>query len=246
VIVRNADGNRVKGTWDALVDEKLWDAAQVVLAGNAHGPKSVRIHLLTGVLRCGRVKDDGERCLGSMGGQWVRQAGNQDAPKAYTIAYTCKTCRGVTVRAEHVEPLLLGLLVDRLSRPDAVKLLRKKVYDPAERARLDAEEKLLLGRLAEIAAERARGLIDGTGYQMMRDIINDDLAGVERQRHDAERKRVLDDIPLGTDKVAAKIEALSPDRLRAVFDVLATITVKPVGKGGHRFDPDRLDVKWKD
>lgn len=245
-IVRDADGNRVQGTWTALVDETLWDAAQVVLGGNAHGPKSVRIHLLTGVLRCGRVKDDGQRCLGSMGGQWVRQAGNQDAPKAYTIAYTCKTCRGVTIRAEHVEPLLLGLLVERLSRPDAKKLLRKKVYDPAERARLDAEETVLLGRLGEIAAERARGLIDGTGYQMMRDIINDDLAAVERQRQDAERKRVLDDIPLGTDRVAAKVEALSPDRLRAVFDVLATITVQPVGKGGHTFTPDRVDLVWKD
>jgi DNA invertase Pin-like site-specific DNA recombinase len=245
-IVRDADGNRVKGTWTPLVDEKLWDAAQVVLNGNAHGPKSVRIHLLTGVLRCGRVKDDGQRCLGSMGGQWVRQAGNQDAPKAYTIAYTCKTCRGVTIRAEHVEPLLLGLLVERLARPDAKKLLRKKVYDPVEAAELQTAETVLLGRLAEIAAERAFGLIDASGYQIMRDIINDDLAAVERRREDAERKRVLDEIPLGTDKVAEKVEKLSPDRLRAVFDVLATITVLPVGKGGHTFDLDRVDMDWKD
>ena len=245
-IVRDMGGNRVKGTWSPLVDEKLWDAAQVVLNGNAHGPKSVRMHLLTGILRCGRVTDDGQRCMASMGGQWVRQAGNQDAPKAYTIAYTCKTCRGVTIRAEHVTPLLMGLLVERLSRSDAKKLLRKKVYDPVERARLDAEETLLLGRLAEIAGERARGLIDGTGYQMMRDIINADLAAVERQRQDGERKRVLEDIPLGTQGVAEKIDQLSPDRLRAVFDVLATITVKPVGKGGHTFDPRRVDVDWKD
>ncbi|OBK45242.1 recombinase family protein [Mycobacterium kubicae] len=244
-IVRDAHGDRVKGTWKGLVDEKLWDAAQVVLAGNRHGPKSVRKHLLTGILRCGRVKN-GRQCGGSMGGQWVRQAGNQDAPKAYTIAYTCKVCRGVTVRAEHVEPLLKGLLVERLSRPDAKKLLRKKVYDPAERARLDAEETLLLGRLAEIAAERARGLIDGNGYQIMRDIISEDLAAVERQRQDAERKRNLDDIPLGTDQVADKIEALSLDRLRAVFDVLVSITVQPVGKGGHVFDPDRVTLDWKD
>jgi hypothetical protein len=46
--------------------------------------------------------------------------------------------------------------------------------------------------------------------------------------------------------VAAKIEALSPDRLRAMFDVLATITVAPVGKGGNAFDPDRVDLVRKD
>jgi hypothetical protein len=80
----------------------------------------------------------------------------------------------------------------------------------------------------------------------MRDIINGDLAAVERQRQDAERKRVLDDIPLGSDRVAAKLEALSGDRLRAVFDVVAVITIQPVGKGGHTFDPDRVDVVWKD
>jgi DNA invertase Pin-like site-specific DNA recombinase len=248
-IVRDADGNRVKGTWEPLVDETLWDAAQVVLAGNRHGPKSVRIHLFTGILRCGRIKDDGNPCLGSMGGQQTRQAGNQEAKRAYTLAYACKTCRRVTIRAEHVEPLLMGLLVERLSRKDAKKLLRAKVYDPVEAARLDAEEKVLLGRLTEIAGERARGLIDGTGYQLMRDIINGDLAAVERQRQDAERKRDLDGIPLGADAetVAAAIKALSADRLRAVFDVLATITVAPVGKGGtHVFNPDRVDVDWKD
>ena len=108
---RSSDRRRRAGEGhvDAVgASEELWRAAQVVLNGNAHAPKSIRKHLLTGVLRCGKTGDDGTQCLGSMGGQWVRQAGNQDAPEAYTIAYTCKTCRGVTVRAEHVEPLLMG------------------------------------------------------------------------------------------------------------------------------------------
>ena len=47
-------------------------------------------------------------------------------------------------------------------------------------------------------------------------------------------------------QVADKIAKLSPDRLRAVFNLLATITIQPVGKGGHAFDPDRVDLDWKD
>jgi DNA invertase Pin-like site-specific DNA recombinase len=74
-IVLDTEGKRVKGTWPPLVDEKLWDAAQLVLAGNVHGPKSVRRHLLTGVLRCGNPlnKHTGEPCTGHLGGNWQRQ-----------------------------------------------------------------------------------------------------------------------------------------------------------------------------
>ncbi len=240
-LVLDKEGQRVRGTWEALVDETLWDAAQAVLDGNRHGPKSVRQHLLTGILRCGQTQDDGNVCLGSMGGQWVNQAG----PNGHTIAYTCKTCRSVTIRQERVEPLVKRALVKRLSRADAVKLLRKKTFNPAETAHLRSEEKLLLGRLKEIANERADGLIDGAGYADMRDRINEKLAALEARRQDGERKRVLDDIPLGTDRVAAAVDALSPDRYRAVLDALLMVTVLPVGKGGNAFHKERVTLDWK-
>lgn len=52
-IVLDADGNPVMGTWPALVDEALWRSVQAVLnaPGRAPGRKTVRKHLLTGVLR---------------------------------------------------------------------------------------------------------------------------------------------------------------------------------------------------
>jgi hypothetical protein len=43
-----------------------------------------------------------------------------------------------------------------------------------------------------------------------------------------------------------KVEKLSPDRLRAMIDVLMTVTVAPVGKGYRVFNPDRVDVVWKE
>ncbi len=55
---------------------------------------------------------------------------------------------------------------------------------------------------------------------------------------------MLDGIPLGTDEVADAIDKLTPDRYRAVLGLLATVTVLPVGKGGHAFDPDRIDLAW--
>jgi hypothetical protein len=36
-----------------------------------------------------------------------------------------------------------------------------------------------------------------------------------------------------------------PDRFRAVVDVLCTVTVLPVGKGSHVFNPDRVHTEPK-
>lgn len=243
-IVLDQDGKPVKGTWPPLVKEELWRAVQAKLNGNAHGPKSVSKHLLTGVMRCGNTKD-GKRCTGTLGGNWVRQAGNQDAARAYALAYACKTCRGVSVRAEHIEPLLLALLVERLARPDAVALLRASNLDAAEAKKLRTEEAVQLALLDETADLYADGKFTAEQAARATARIQKKLNAIVERQQSQERKRVLDGLPLGKPQVAAKIGALSPDRLRAVFDLLATITVLPVGRGGHVFDPDRVDVVWK-
>lgn len=229
------DGKPVKGAWPPLVSEKLWRAAQAVLKKNVHGPKSVRKHLLTGVMQCGR-----EGCDGTLAGNWVMQRDG-----GHVITYSCKRCRGVSVRQQDVEPIVMAALIKRLARADAVKLLRKKVYHPEEAEKLDAEEKVLLERAAEIAGERAKGLIDGVGYHQMKQIINADLADIERRRQDQERLRVLEDVPLGTDKVADAVIALPPDRLRKAIDLIMVVEIKPVGRGNKVFDRNRIAVEWK-
>ena len=107
-----------QGTWPPLVDEKTWRAAQSVLnaPGRAPGRKTVRRHLLTGVLGCGKCGH--------------HLSGNHTNDKR--ITHSCKACRGVSVRAEHVEPLVMGLVAGRLARPDAVDLLKTELHDEAE------------------------------------------------------------------------------------------------------------------
>jgi len=41
------------------------------------------------------------------------------------------------------------------------------------------------------------------------------------------------------------VHQLSPDRFRAVVDVLMTVTVAPVGKSGCAFNPERVQVNWR-
>lgn len=224
------------GTWPGLVDEETWRAAQSVLntPGRGPGAKSVRKHLLTGVLVCGKC---GSR----------RMAGKQTLEKS--IVYGCKDCHGVSIRADYIEPFVRQLVTARLARPDAVGLLD---VDDGDVDMEDVRERraILLARLDEIADERADGLLTGQQAKRATDRITADLVDLDQQSRDRERVRVFDGVPLGEQDVADAIDRLTPDRLRAILTALCEITVKPVGKGhrgvgGDRFDPERIQVTWK-
>lgn len=255
-IVLDKDGQPVRGAWEPLVDESTWRAAQSVLnaPGRAPGRKSVQKHLLTGVMLCGKPG-----CDGPLAGVWVmwKTGGEPGRPKAgqtkkptgqkgHTITYTCRKCRGVSMRAEHVEPLVYGLVGGWLARPDAVDLLKGEQADPAEADRIRGERLALVGRLDTAADDYAEGLLDGRGYARIRDRVQDQIAALDAQEHDQERLRVLDGIPLGTPEVEAALADLSADRFRAVLQLVCRITVLPIGKGwrkdvDHR---DRLQIDW--
>lgn len=228
-----------KGDWPVLVDESTWKSAQAVLnaPGRAPGRKSVRRHLLTGVLKCGK-------CGSHLSGQWVMQQ-HRGGPRAHSITYGCKACRGVSIRAEHVEPLLYRIVGDRLAMPDAVDLLKAEIHDEAEAEAIRLELETLYGNLDRYAVEHADGLLTARQVKISTDRDMEKIAKLERRQQDQERLRVFDEIPLGTPEAAAAVKHLSPDRFRAVLDVLATIIVTPVGKGGHVFDPQRVGIEWK-
>ena len=221
-----------KGTWPPLVSESTWRAVHAKMnAPHRLRVKTVRKHLLTGVLACGK-------CGGPLGGMQT---------VAKTISYRCKepSCRGVGIAAHEVEPALYGIIAGRLAMPDAVDLLKAEIHDEAEADAVRQELQALYGELKNIGVERGKRLLTGEQASIATDIINADIAKLEARQQDSERMRVFEDIPLGTPEVADAIMALSPDRFRAVVTLLATITIAPVGKGGHTFRPERIGVAWK-
>jgi DNA invertase Pin-like site-specific DNA recombinase len=221
-----------KGTWPPLVDESTWRAAQAVLnaPGRAPGRKTVRKHLLTGVLQCGGC---GQTHLSGH----ITITGR--------LAYNCKATRDVSIRAEHVEPLIYDIVIGRLSMPDARDLLKAEIHDQAEAETLREELNTLYGELDKIGVERGQRLITGPQAKIATDLINEDIAKLETRQQDAERIRIFDGLELGTPKVGLGVRALSPDRFRAVVDVLMTVTIAPVGKGSKVFNPERVAVVWK-
>jgi DNA invertase Pin-like site-specific DNA recombinase len=221
-----------RGTWPPLVDEALWKAVQSVLDTRPDGGRgqrrSVRRYLLTGLLICGRPD-----CGAPMGGQ--RTTTGQ-------VSYVCTTCYKVGVRAEYVEPLLYELIGKRLARSDAVDLLKKQEHDADEAEAIRDEKATLYGRLDELAVERAQGLMTGRQLQIASEVIQQQIDALERKEQDHERLRVFDGIPLGTEQAVEAVKRLTPDRFRAVLSVLCKVTIEPVGKVGHVFNPERVKV----
>jgi DNA invertase Pin-like site-specific DNA recombinase len=222
-----------KATWPALVDESTWRAAQSILdaPGRRPGRKSVRRHLLTGVLLCGR-----SGCGGYLGGGYT---GKKD------IMYACTVCRRVGVLARFVEPWIIKLTINRLAKPDAVDLLKAEIHDEAEAEKLRLEANTLSAEISNIGVERADGLLTGAQAKIATDRLTEKLHAVEARQTDQALLQVFDGLSLGKPEVAEQIAHLTPDRLRAIIDLLMTVTVAPVGKGGGGFKEERIQVTWR-
>ncbi|MFL0240806.1 recombinase family protein [Mycobacterium sp. SMC-17] len=246
-----------RGTWEPLVDEFVWRSVQSVLdaPGRRPGPKSVTKHLLTGMLLCGKPD-----CPGRLGGRWVMwQTGGQPGrakagqvkhpggERGHSITYTCKACRGVSMRADDVEPLVFGVVAARLAEPDAVDLLKLPQHDQAATERLRDDRTALTAKLDRLAIDYAAELLTARQVKVATDQIQAEIDAIDRQEQDQDRLRVMDGLPLGTPEVAQALAELTPGRYRAVVDLVCTVTVLPVGKG-RRPDAqprDRLAIDFR-
>lgn len=240
--LRSHNGEIVgKGQWPAIVDENTWRSAQLILNDDRRKPgrKSVKQHLLTGVLKCGKC------------GHHLSGGSRQKDQRVYS----CVKCRGVSIRAGAVEPLLYKIVAGRLAMADANDLLKREIHDGAEAEQIRLQLATFYARQHEIGIERAKGWLTGEQAHDANEYLNDQIAELQRKQQDDERLRVFEGIPIGRPEVREAIEELPAGRYRAVLDVLMTITIKPVGKGGYQvIDPrtgrkgikeDRVKVDWR-
>ncbi len=220
------------GNWAPLVNESTWRATQGVLDDPARkpGPKTVRRHLLTGLLRCGKCADGG-RIGGYQGPQGQER-------------YRCWKCLGVAISKPDAEETIRDIVCARLARPDATELLIDR--EAPDLDALSAEANTIRARRIELATEFADGELTAAELRAARERLNTNLEAIEAKMSDAAAKRVFADIPLGTDRVYGAFTRLDPDRQRAIINVMMTATILPVGKRGRQpFDPERIAIEWR-
>ena len=213
----------------APVDESTWRAAQTVLDAPERKPgrKSVRRHLLTGV------------ATAASAGTTCRQL-----PTDGRIIYRARNvtvCRSGRERGAH----RVRHRVRQASHAGRRRFAQNRTARRGRGRALRIEKNALLAELDSIGVERGDGLLTVRQAKIATDLVTGETAAIQGRQQDQERMRVFDGLPLGGPEVADAIKKLSPDRFRAVLDVLADITVAPVGKGGREFQPERVQVVWR-
>jgi site-specific DNA recombinase len=161
VALRDAAGGYVMGEWQGILKVKVWEALVTESAGRRTGravsARGVRRYLLSGLLRCGCIRDDGSVCNRSMSGfSRVRKSGY------VRTAYRCpgKTqggCGGAERDMARLDALIEDLLFAHITAhaPGNTRLsLVTGENDPDMVALADVQDRLLNLRKGYAAVPR--------------------------------------------------------------------------------------------
>jgi DNA invertase Pin-like site-specific DNA recombinase len=231
-----------RAEWPAIVTEDKWRAVCGILTDSGRRTTWARNRawLLSGVALCGVCKDET-----TLRGDLIRGT-HSSVP-----SYTCRKSKCVVRNAAELDRYVGDLVVERLSRPDAVELLH--VDDRPDLSAMHLEHTALRSRLNSMAGLFAEGVLDGQQLREGSQRLHAQLERLESEMATATGDSVLAPL-VGADDVAAAWDAITDlDRKTAIVDTLMTVTVHRTKKGRPRgwkagasyFNPSTIEIVWK-
>jgi DNA invertase Pin-like site-specific DNA recombinase len=211
-----------KGTWEGIVSEETWRAAVAILT--AKGPRAgggKRVHLLSGLARCGVC------------GATMRTAKNA---RGYQL-YQCTEGQHVGRNREKLDELVRDVILLRLGQPDALELVTRDAGELHKEAAAAREA------LDAMAAMFGAGTMTLSAFQAGTSAAQQRLAAVEAQMVDAGRADRLGNL-VGAEDLRAAWDALDLPRKRGVIDALMVVHVDKTTRGG-RFRPEDVRIEWR-
>lgn len=231
---RNAGLRRHRGevvgpaAWPAILDETTSAAVRAVLTDPSRtrvGPP--RRYLLSGVMKCGK-------CGLPVVGAFIK-----DSNKGET--YRCPTIH-LTRKAAPVDAFVTGVVVARLSRPDAVDLFARE-SDTVRVAELHDKQRASRARLDGLAEAYAAGDIDRQALTAGTRRLRETLDAIGSEMAEAVTSPGLADIATAED-VAGAFAGIPVDGRRGVIAALMDVTLLPVGRRGADIEESVL-IEWR-
>nr|WP_218681363.1 recombinase family protein [Rhodococcus qingshengii] len=226
-----------KAQWPGIVDEDTWRAAvRVLVSPDRRRPAINAQALLTGVGRCGRCAAEGIDSTMHTGGA-----------RRHYRTYRCKTNPSHLARqAEPIEEYVEAVMVERLSRPDALAVFAPTVE--AATRDLGAEAHNLRTILDGLAIDYADGKITRQQLHTATDRARSKLSELETEMATAGAADLVAPLVTNGDVATAWADLTTP-RKRTVIDALAVVTMLPLGRGRHRFTPESfaatIEIEWR-
>jgi hypothetical protein len=221
--------------WPAIVPEATYRAAAAKLADpgrRTNHTGSARRRLLTGVGLCGVCDDGKTTVLGGSGGQGMP-------------LYQCSRRRHLMRAIDPVDTYVNYRVIDRLSRPDAIDLLR--VANAPDLDKLMAERLAVVGRQQDAAAAFAAGEFTREQVRDINQRTNARIQEIDAELSDGNRERALGELVRSSD-VRKTWEKMSLDRKQAALNALGTWTIgkgKSGGSSRNRYPTwESYNVSW--
>jgi site-specific DNA recombinase len=225
--------------WPPILDEVTWEQVKTILTDPSRRRQvNQKSHALRGVLRCGRVLENGTVC----------GTGLTASPRSEGRRYVCHSrhgCGKLSIKADAVEEYVFALLLPMADSPDMRNVLRAEDEQGTQRVReilvANAKDEAKTQEYSDMFDEDE---IDRATYVKRSGKLRDRITAREAQLTTIRGKSALS--RLGGSVMAEWDEMSADDQRSILLSLVTDITVKPVLKHGYNhFDPDRLNIGWR-
>ncbi|MGP5698492.1 recombinase family protein [Glutamicibacter arilaitensis] len=219
------------GQWKPLVSEDIWKAACHILEDPARSTVTDRSikYLLSSIAECGRCNDGSKVATGRT------MHGKRN--------YQCNSKVDLTRAAEPIDTLTVEVVLERLSRKDAAKLLTSQ-NQPEDVSALRTEANAQRARMDEAAQLYASGAIHGAQLATITEACKNRAAELDERIALATVSSPLTAL-IGVDDIRAEWEKLDILVKRKVVKTLfKRIVIEPVPRGQRIFRPESVTFVW--
>ncbi|GLX99097.1 recombinase family protein [Herbidospora sp. NBRC 101105] len=257
-IVCDASGSPVVGDWQAILTPDEWLAVRDIMdsrrghsvkRGGALGaplPRDYREHrhLLTGILRCGRVIEGGGMCNAVLR---TKKYGKEKRLQYFCPGRDVGGCGGVGRRADLVDFAISELVLQKMESAQFVDA------DDAPQWSREQELSDLEEQLKELTRQWRAQKISNNLYFVLVPELEADIARLRAEKNSvlgmAERARVNREIDVEDIRrrwyKSEEDGGLPLSRKRAhIREMLHAVIVHPAGRGRTKFNPDLLEPVW--
>lgn len=219
-----------EGDWAPIIDKTTWERFQTALAVRHQRQgwdKKVK-YLGSGIYRCGK-------CGGAM-----KVSTDSKHPQRQRV-YQCENL-DVRRRLEPVDALVEEMVLDRLSRPDILKLLSPS-EDVSALARESQEIRERMDGLAELFAE---GVLSAAAVRAQKSKLEERLEGLQARIAASEGGSIVNELVAAGDVRAYWRNRMPILDKRRIVDALVTVTIHPTKRGGNNaFRPEDVAIEWR-
>lgn len=222
-IVRDDDGNPVKGNWEPIIDSTTWWQVQAVLdnpsrATNRTG-STRRKYVGAGLYECG--------CCGH---KLITRA------RYYSCPNGC-----INRTRDNIDTFVFAVIAERLKMKDATR--RKKTVVGTDN-HLEAAIAKQNERIARAEHDYDLEIIEGVDLKRIRDAARDEIQKLKAESVQRASVTAMTPILKTSDPAQAFLDAPMETK-RAVIDTLASVALHKAKQGVRGFKPESVTITWK-